>query len=37
MTVKSGAIQPQLAQINEREVEVTKKLVQQFYGLVNKG
>jgi transcriptional regulator with XRE-family HTH domain len=37
MIVRSGAIQPQLAQINEREVDATKKLVQQFYGLVNKG
>jgi hypothetical protein len=37
MIVRSTAIQPQLAQINEREVDTTKKLVEQFYGLVNKG
>jgi len=37
MIVRGGAMQPQLAQINERELDATKKLVEQFYGLVNKG
>ncbi len=37
MTVKSTAMQPQLDEINQRELEVTRKIVEQFSGLINKG
>jgi predicted transcriptional regulator len=37
MVVRGAAIQTQLTQVNEREADATKKLVEQVYGLVNKG
>lgn len=37
MVVRGTAIQTQLTQVNEREADATKKLVEQVYGLVNKG
>jgi len=36
MIVKSTAMQPQLEQINQRELEVTRRVVEQFSGLINK-
>jgi hypothetical protein len=36
MMVKSAAMQPQLEEINQRELEVTRKIVEQFSGLINK-
>jgi transcriptional regulator with XRE-family HTH domain len=36
MTVESAAMQPQLEKINQRELEVTRKIVEQFSGLINK-
>ena len=37
MIVKSSAMQPQLDEINRQDIEVTKRVVEQFSGLVNKG
>jgi ribosome-binding protein aMBF1 (putative translation factor) len=37
MMVKSGALKPQLDQINENELAITKKMVEQFSGLISKG
>jgi hypothetical protein len=37
MMVKSGALKPQLDQINENELAITKKMVEQFSGLITKG
>ena len=37
MIVKSGALQMQRDEINRQEIEVTKKVMEQFSVLVNKG
>ena len=37
MIVKSGALQAQRDEINRQEIEVTKKVIEQFSGLINKG
>ncbi len=37
MVVRSSAMQPQLEELNRQEIEVTKKVVEHFSGLINKG
>jgi predicted transcriptional regulator len=37
MIVKSGALQTQRDEISRQEIEVTKKVIEQFSGLINKG
>jgi hypothetical protein len=37
MIVKSNALQTQRDEINRQEIEVTKKVIEQFSGLINKG
>ena len=37
MIVKSNALQTQRDEISRKEIEVTKKVIEQFSGLINKG
>jgi transcriptional regulator with XRE-family HTH domain len=37
MIVKSAALQSQRDEISRQEIEVTKKVIEQFSGLINKG
>jgi transcriptional regulator with XRE-family HTH domain len=37
MIVKSNALQAQRDEISRQEIEVTKKVIEQFSGLINKG
>jgi transcriptional regulator with XRE-family HTH domain len=37
MIVKSAALQIQRDEISRKEIEVTKKVIEQFSGLINKG
>jgi hypothetical protein len=37
MIVKSAALQTQRDEISRQELEATKKVIEQFSGLINKG